>query len=70
MERRRLGRFEVSVVGLGANNFGTTVGTPVDRKGTRSVVDAALALGVNLIDTADLYGDSEEFLGSTRRGAP
>jgi aryl-alcohol dehydrogenase-like predicted oxidoreductase len=68
MERRRLGRFEVSVVGLGANNFGTTVGTPVDEGGTRAVVDAALALGVNLIDTADLYGDSEVFLGHALQG--
>ena len=68
MQRRRLGRFEVSVVGLGANNFGTTVGTPVDQDGTRRVVDTALELGVNLIDTADLYGDSEEFLGRALEG--
>jgi aryl-alcohol dehydrogenase-like predicted oxidoreductase len=56
------------LVGLGANNFGTTVGTPVDEAGTRAVVDAALELGVNLIDTADLYGDSEVYLGSALEG--
>ena len=68
MERRRLGRFEVSVVGLGGNNFGTTIGTPVDQEGTRAVVDAALEHGVNFIDTADLYGRSEEFLGRALEG--
>ena len=62
MERRRLGQLEVSVVGLGANSFGTTYATPVDVDGTRAVVDAALDVGVNFIDTADIYGDSEEFL--------
>jgi aryl-alcohol dehydrogenase-like predicted oxidoreductase len=61
---RRLGEYgpEVSVLGLGCNNFGRRV----DRGGTREVVDAALAEGVSLFDTADVYGDggtSEEFLG-------
>jgi len=68
VERRRLGRFEVSVVGLGGNNFGTTVGTPVDEAGTRAVVDAALEAGVNFIDTADVYGESETFLGAALAG--
>src|SRR5262245_27348803 len=68
MERRRLGRFEVSVVGLGGNNFGTTVGTPVDEAGTKEVVNAALELGVNLIDTPDIYGDSEDFVGRALEG--
>lgn len=68
MEQRKLGRFEVSVVGLGGNNFGTTVGTPVDAAGTRAVVDAALDSGVNLIDTADIYGESEEYLGRALEG--
>jgi len=43
---------EVSVVGLGSNNFGLRV----DLDGTRVVVDAALDAGVALIDTADIYG--------------
>ena len=47
MERRRIGDLEVSVVGLGGNNFGLRV-PEVER--TRTVVDAALANGVNLID--------------------
>jgi aryl-alcohol dehydrogenase-like predicted oxidoreductase len=53
---------EVSVVGLGCNNFGSRV----DERGTRAVVDAALEVGVTLFDTADVYGNrggSEELLG-------
>jgi aryl-alcohol dehydrogenase-like predicted oxidoreductase len=60
---RRLGTDgpEVSVVGLGCNNFGMRV----DLDGTRAVVDAALDAGVTFFDTADTYGDtdSERFLG-------
>lgn len=57
---------EVSVVGLGCNNFGRRV----DESGTRAVVDAALDVGVTLFDTADVYGDghSERFLGAALRG--
>jgi aryl-alcohol dehydrogenase-like predicted oxidoreductase len=52
---------EVTVVGLGCNNFGRRVDLP----GTRAVVDAALDAGITLFDTADIYGDgeSESFLG-------
>src|SRR6266516_2269878 len=66
---RRLGREgpEVSVVGLGCNNFGMRV----DLEGTRAVVDAALDAGVTLLDTADIYGNkggSEELLGQVLEG--
>jgi aryl-alcohol dehydrogenase-like predicted oxidoreductase len=58
----------VSVVGLGCNNFGRRV----DLDGTRAVVHAALDLGVNLFDTADIYGNphgaSEEMLGAALKG--
>jgi aryl-alcohol dehydrogenase-like predicted oxidoreductase len=52
---------QVSVVGLGCNNFGRRV----DLDGTRAVVDAALDEGINFFDTADIYGRgaSEELLG-------
>src|SRR5438270_8187232 len=63
MRIRRLGEGgpDVSVVGLGCNNFGRRV----DIDGTRAVVDAALEVGITLFDTADVYGDgeSESFLG-------
>jgi aryl-alcohol dehydrogenase-like predicted oxidoreductase len=64
MHKRRLGRspLEVSVVGLGGNNFGGRI----DFAAAERVVHGAIALGVNLIDTADIYGNrggSEEALG-------
>jgi aryl-alcohol dehydrogenase-like predicted oxidoreductase len=57
---------EVSVVGLGCNNFGRRV----DLEGTRAVVDAALEEGMTFFDTADIYGrgESEEFLGRVLEG--
>jgi aryl-alcohol dehydrogenase-like predicted oxidoreductase len=69
MRTRRLGADgpEVSVVGLGCNNFGGRV----DLEGTRAVVDAAIEAGVTLFDTADIYGnkgESERFLGQALAG--
>jgi aryl-alcohol dehydrogenase-like predicted oxidoreductase len=52
----------VSVAGLGGNNFGSRIG--LDE--TRAVVDAALDVGITLVDTADTYGNrggSEALLG-------
>ena len=63
MEHRRLGRsgMKVSEVGIGCNNFGGRC----DRAQTKAVVDAAIAAGVTLFDTADVYGNqqSEVLLG-------
>lgn len=68
MEYRQLGRsgLTVSVTGLGANNFGRR-NTPAE---TMEIVDAALDLGINLIDSADAYGQgqSEEILGDVLKG--
>jgi aryl-alcohol dehydrogenase-like predicted oxidoreductase len=70
MRFRRLGAsgLVVSVVGIGCNNFGRKV----DLDGTRAVVDAALNHGINLFDTADIYGSphgaSEELLGAALKG--
>ncbi|MGZ4221385.1 MAG: aldo/keto reductase [Solirubrobacteraceae bacterium] len=57
---------EVSVVGLGCNNFGRRI----DLDATRAVVDAALDEGVTFFDTANTYGrgQSEEFLGKVLEG--
>jgi len=68
MQKRRLGSsaLEVSVVGLGGNNFGGRI----DFDASRRVVDIAIERGVNLIDTADSYGNkggSEEALGQILR---
>ena len=61
METRRIGSLEVSVVGVGCNNFGWRI----DEDATAEVVGAALDAGINFFDTADTYGgtQSEEFLG-------
>jgi aryl-alcohol dehydrogenase-like predicted oxidoreductase len=61
MKRRRIGSLEVSIIGLGGNNFGWRV----DAAGTADVVEAALDEGINFFDTADMYGGtkSEDFLG-------
>jgi aryl-alcohol dehydrogenase-like predicted oxidoreductase len=69
VEYRRLGRsgLQVSVVGIGCNNFGGRI----DADQTATVVNKALDLGINLFDTADVYGNrgvSEEFLGRALKG--
>jgi aryl-alcohol dehydrogenase-like predicted oxidoreductase len=68
MDTRRIGSLEVSVVGVGCNNFGWRL----DAGATAEVVEAALDAGITFFDTADSYGNtkSEEFLGQalgTRR---
>ena len=65
MQKRKLGTSgpEVSLVGLGTNNFGGRI----DRDASRLVLDKALDLGITLIDTADAYGNKggcEEILGN------
>lgn len=66
MEKRALGSLQVSVVGLGCNNFGMRC----DEEQTKVVVDAALDAGINFFDTADVYGGtkSEQFLGKALAG--
>ncbi len=58
---RQLGSsgLNVSVVGVGCNNFGFRI----DEDATNAVVAAALDAGLNLFDTAASYGASEERLG-------
>jgi aryl-alcohol dehydrogenase-like predicted oxidoreductase len=52
---------EVTVVGLGTNNFGARI----DFEQSLAVLDEAIEQGVTLVDTADIYsqGASEEFIG-------
>jgi aryl-alcohol dehydrogenase-like predicted oxidoreductase len=66
---RRLGdsELEVSVVGLGCNNFGRRL----DLEGTAAVLEAALDAGITFFDTADIYGGggaSEELMGEALQG--
>src|SRR5262245_24469876 len=64
MQKRAIGSLQVSVVGLGCNNFGRRI----DERATDAVVHAALDAGVTFFDTADIYGGgkSEECLGRAR----
>ncbi len=66
MQTRSLGSLDVSVVGLGTNNFGYFM-EPSD---VAPVVDAALEAGINFFDTSDSYLESEVHLAAalgTRR---
>lgn len=62
MRTAMLGNVEVSVVGLGCNNFGRAL----DKAGSAAVVSAALDAGMTHFDTASNYGEgqSEAFLGA------
>ena len=66
METRRIGSLNATIVGIGCNNFGGRI----DFEATQRVVDAALEVGINFFDTADVYGGtkSEEFLGQALKG--
>ena len=57
---------EVSVVGLGTNNFGGRI----DFAASKAVLDEAIEQGITLLDTADIYsqGTSEEFIGRALEG--
>ena len=73
MEQRRLGRTgrDVSVVGLGCWQLGADWGA-VSEADAMSVLHAAVAAGVTLLDTADVYGDgrSEQLIGRLLRERP
>ncbi len=69
MKYRPLGRtgLEVSAVSLGgAYLMGADESRQEDT--ARAVVECALALGINYIDTAPLYGNSEQLLGRVLAG--
>lgn len=69
MEYRKLGNsgVRVSLIGLGTNRFGSDA---LPQKEVNNVIDKALDLGINHIDTANSYqgGRSEETLGEALKG--
>jgi aryl-alcohol dehydrogenase-like predicted oxidoreductase len=69
MQYRQLGSagVRVSVIGLGTNRFGSEA---VPQAQVNNILDAALDVGINLIDTANIYqkGESERTLGQALKG--
>jgi aryl-alcohol dehydrogenase-like predicted oxidoreductase len=68
LSTRPLGRsgIQVSVIGLGCNQFGGRL----DRAQTQAALSAAIDAGITFLDTADRYGNtrSEEFIGDALKG--
>ena len=69
MQYRTLGRtgIKVSPYALGTLMFATSIGNP-DPDDSIRVIHKALDAGINLVDTADAYGDSEEVVGKALKG--
>ncbi|MET8998801.1 aldo/keto reductase [Amycolatopsis sp. NPDC004169] len=69
MQYRTLGRtgIKVSPYALGAMMFATSFGNP-DPDDSARMIHKALDAGINFLDTADAYGDSEEVVGKALRG--
>ncbi|WP_423464820.1 aldo/keto reductase [Promicromonospora sp. MS192] len=68
MQYRNLGRtgIKVSPYALGAMMFATQMGNDPDD--SIRIIHKALDAGINLVDTADAYGDSEEIVGRALKG--
>jgi len=62
MQTRKIGSLNVSIIGLGCNNFGIRLPDYAD---SERVLLGALDAGINFFDTADIYGNtkSEEYMG-------
>jgi len=73
MKYRTLGRtgFEISEISLGTWQVGGRWGSPFDFKNAEKILNNAVDLGINFIDTADVYGDgngeSEHAVGKLLR---
>ena len=71
MEYRTLGRSDLSVsaIGLGCMSMSGTYGKGDDAEST-AVIERALDLGINFIDSSDMYGwgHNEELIGRALRG--
>jgi aryl-alcohol dehydrogenase-like predicted oxidoreductase len=69
MHHRTLGRtgIQVSPYALGTLMFATSIGN-ADPEDSIRVIHKALDAGINLLDTADRYGDSEEIVGRALKG--
>ncbi len=71
MHYRRLGKTDLSVSAVSLGSWALGGGYdwgPTDLNAAQETVAAALDAGINLIDTAPVYGQSEEVLGRVLRG--
>jgi aryl-alcohol dehydrogenase-like predicted oxidoreductase len=72
IEKRILGKsgIEVTKIGVGLWAIGGDQWGEVDDRDSLDMIDAALDLGINFFDTADVYGGghSEELLGKAMKG--
>jgi len=72
MKYRKLGKtgLEVSVIGLGTWQFGGEWGKDFTQQEVNQILGRGQELGINLIDTAECYGDhlSEKLIGNAIRG--
>lgn len=66
-QRRRIGQFEVSSIGLGAMPFSMGGNVRPDTEQAIATVHAALDAGVTLIDTADIYAPAWDQMGHNER---
>lgn len=70
-DRRKLGKLEVSSIGLGCMQMGGPVyGEPAERAAMIALARGAVDLGVTFFDTAEAYGPftSEDILGEALQG--
>src|SRR6266581_512593 len=71
MEYRTFGRtgWKISAIAFGAWGIGGTEWGPTDDKSSLAALNQAIDLGVNFIDTADVYGDghSEQLIAEVRK---
>tara|TARA_A100001037_G_scaffold25361_1_gene20714 strand:- start:40192 stop:41181 length:990 start_codon:yes stop_codon:yes gene_type:complete len=71
MQYRQLGTTDlnVSVIGLGTNNFGNPARI-TDTQVSQRVIDKCIDLGINFLDTANIYGngESETHIGEALKG--